>query len=136
MTINEINVLIDQSKWDWAEAVRRVFEPRGINAIVASGAMEALEILDRRRIHTAIVDMESERPSGLGIIRVMRGRYPSLPCILLSNEPKGRLLSSALELDVFSVIGKPVNMGILQEQLDRLFTKRYNSTVFRETANQ
>ena len=130
MTLNEINVLIDQSKWDWAEAIRRVFEPRGVNAIVASDAMEALEVLDRRRIHTAIVDMESEQISGLGIIRVMRGKYPSLPCILLSNEPKGRLLSNALKLDVFSVIGKPVNMGILQEQLDRLFVKRYNSAVF------
>lgn len=133
MTLNDVNVLIGQAKWDLGEAVGRLFEPRGVNAIVASGAMEALEILDRTRIHTAIVDMESDKLGGLGIIRVLRGRYPELPCILLSKEPKIRLLSRALELNVFSVIDKPVNMSILQEQLDRLFMKKYNSTVFRES---
>lgn len=133
MTLNEVNVLVDQAKWDWGAAVRQVFEPRGVNAVVASGAMEALEILDRTCIHTAIVDMESDNLSGLGIIRVLRGRYPELPCILLSKEPERRLLCSALELNVFSVIDKPVNLSILQEQLDRLFRKKYNSTVFCET---
>ena len=39
-------------------------------------------------------------------------------------------LEKALRLDVFSVIDKPVNMCILQEQLNRLFLKRYRSNIF------
>ncbi|GAH06814.1 unnamed protein product, partial [marine sediment metagenome] len=35
-----------------------------------------------------------------------------------------------LRLDVFSVIGKPVDMNILLEQLNRLFVKKYNSDIF------
>jgi len=35
-------------------------------------------------------------------------------------------------MDVFSVISKPVDMVILQEQLNRLFIKKYNSYVFSE----
>jgi hypothetical protein len=40
------------------------------------------------------------------------------------------LLSDALQLDVFSVISKPVDMELLASQLNRLFIKRYNSSLF------
>lgn len=40
------------------------------------------------------------------------------------------LLGDALRLDVFSVIDKPVDMSVLQEQLNRLFMKKYRSNVF------
>jgi len=40
------------------------------------------------------------------------------------------LLGKALQLDVFSVIDKPVNMSVLREQLNRLFMKKYRSNIF------
>ncbi len=35
-----------------------------------------------------------------------------------------------MQLDVFGVVGKPVNMDILRELLNRLFLKKYNSNLF------
>jgi len=55
-----------------------------------------------------------------------------LPCILLTSRAGQSLLDTALRLDVFSVIDKPVNMAILQQQLHRLFIKKYKSSVFGE----
>jgi len=130
MTLSEINVLVGESDWGWAEAVESIFAPRGVNSIVASDAASALDIIERRSIHTAIVDMDSAPASGLSIIRLIRGYYPLLPCILLSRSVEEKLLARALALDVFSVIAKPVDMRILQDQLNRLFTKKYNSMIF------
>ena len=130
--LSEINVLLGQADWAWSEAARSIFAPRGINSMVAADAYDALDILDRGNIHTAIVDMDSERISGLGIIKVMRYHYPLLPCILVSSSSEQKLLSRALQLDVFSVIAKPVDMSILHDQLNRLFIKKYNSMVFNE----
>lgn len=130
MTLSEINVLVGRSDWAWAEAVESIFAPRGVNSIVAADAANALDIIERRKIHTAIVDMDSAPASGLSIIRVIRGYYPMLPCILLSRSVEEKLLARALALDVFSVIAKPVDMMILQDQLNRLFIKKYNSAVF------
>ena len=62
--------------------------------------------------------------------------YPLLPCILLTSAAGEAMLRRALELDVFSVIDKPVKMGVLLEQLNKLFTKRYNSNVFGELPNK
>ena len=40
------------------------------------------------------------------------------------------MLEEALELDAFSVIDKPVDMGILKDQLNRLFVRKYSSHIF------
>jgi AmiR/NasT family two-component response regulator len=61
---------------------------------------------------------------------MIRSHYPYVPCILLTRAAEPELLSDALELEVFSVITKPVDMDILLGQLDKLFIKRYNSTIF------
>lgn len=128
--LSEINVLVSDANWAWPEAVRTIFVPRGINALLATETNEVLDIIEQRRIHIAIVDMDSKRLNGLGVIKMIRAHYPVLPCILLARAAERELLSGALELDVFSVITKPVDMDVLLGQLNKLFIKRYNSTIF------
>ncbi len=126
----EINVLASGANWAWPEALRCIFRPRGVNLLVADNTSEFVNIIERRRIHTTIVDTDPEKSNALATIKIIRMQYPLLPCILLSSARDEAMLSQALQLDVFSVIDKPVEMGILLEQLNRLFKKRYNSNVF------
>jgi DNA-binding NtrC family response regulator len=130
MATDYINVLINETDWAWPDAVRQIFRSRGIQLLLAKNADQTLNILQHRRIHTAIVDMDSEKLSGLAVIKMIRSGFPLLPCILLAETAEEKLLSAALELDVFSVINKPVDIRLLQSQLHRLFLKRYGSTVF------
>jgi len=128
----EVNVLASDADWAWPEALRDIFRPRGVNLLVAESAAEFVQIIQRKRIHTAIVDMDSEKSDGLATIRIIRIDYPSMPCILLTSRAGESLLGKALRLDVFSVIDKPVNMSVLRVQLHRLFIKKYNSYIFAE----
>jgi len=129
--LDEINVLASEANWAWPEAVREIFQPRGINLLMAAGTEEFVNIIGHKRIHTTIVDMDSQA-GGLATIKIIRIDYPLLPCILLANSAGETLLGKALQLDVFSVIDKPVDMGVLREQLNKLFTKKYNSDIFVE----
>ena len=128
--LSDVNVLVSDADWAWPLAVRTIFMPRGINALLAREANDVLDIIEQRRIHTAIVDMDSERLNGLGTIKIIRTHHPLLPCILLARMAERELLSDALELDVFSVITKPVDMDVLLGQLNKLFIRRYNSNIF------
>jgi DNA-binding NtrC family response regulator len=128
--LEEVNVLASEANWAWPEALRYIFRPRGINLLMAEDAVEFVNIIERKRIHTTIVDMDSEQSNGLATIKIIRMDYPLLPCILLTSAAGESLLGKALRLDVFSVIDKPVDMSILQEQLNRLFVKKYNSDIF------
>jgi len=128
--LEEINVLASEANWAWPEALRYIFRPRGINLLMAENAVEFVNIIERKRIHTTIVDMDSEQSNGLATVKIIRMDYPLLPCILLTSAAGESLLGKALRLDVFSVIDKPVDMSVLQEQLNRLFVKKYNSDIF------
>ena len=126
----EVNVLASEANWAWPEALRNIFQPRGVNLLVARSPSEFVNIIEQKRIHATIVDMDSEKPNGLVTIRIIRLDYPLLPCILLSSSASEAVLSEALQLNVFSVIAKPVDMGLFQDLLNRLFIKMYNSDIF------
>ena len=128
--LGEVNVLASGANWAWPKALLDIFQPRDVSLLVAESAGEFVNIIERRRIHTTIVDMDSEESNGLATIKIIRMDYPLLPCILLTSAAGESLLGKALRLDVFSVIDKPVDMSVLQEQLNRLFVKKYNSDIF------
>jgi len=131
LELDDVNVLASGANWAWSAALREIFRPRGVNLLVAQGADEFVNVIEQRRIHATIVDMDSEKSSGLATIKIIRMDYPLLPCILLTSAACEGLLEKALRLDVFSVIDKPVDMSILLELLNRLFVKKYNSDIFR-----
>jgi DNA-binding NtrC family response regulator len=127
---NDINVLASAANWAWPQALRDIFQPRGINLLVADNPAEFVDIIGRKRIHTTIVDIDSESSIGLATVKIIRAEFPFLPCILLTSRVNQEVLGKALELNVFGVVGKPVDMRILQELLNRLFIKKYNSNIF------
>ena len=127
---DEVNVLASEANWAWPEAVRCIFKPIGVNLLIAENTADFLNIIDRKRIHTAIVDMDSDESNGLAVIKIIRMKHPLLPCILLTKTAGQSLLDKALRLDVFSVIDKPVDMRILRNQLHRLFIRKYHINIF------
>ena len=122
--LNEINVLASAANWAWPQAVRNIFAPIGVNLLVANSINEFVNVIEQKRIHTTIIDMDSEQANGLVTIKIIRMDYPLLPCILLTSKVGEDLLGKALQLGVFSVIDKPVDMDVLREQLNRLFMKK------------
>jgi DNA-binding NtrC family response regulator len=128
--LDRVNVLASAADWAWPDALRDIFKPRGVNLLMAQNAGDFVSIIASTRIHTAIVDVDSQRPNGLATVKVIRVGYPLVPCIMLTSKVDGELLGKALQLEVFGVVGKPVNMDILRELLNRLFRKRYNSNLF------
>jgi DNA-binding NtrC family response regulator len=125
----EINVLASQADWDWPGALRDIFRPRGVNLLVADSAIDIVNVLRHRRIFTTIVDTDCEQV-GLWSLKIIRTQQPLMPCILLASQANEMMLEEALQLDVFSVIDKPVDMNILKDQLNRLFVKKYSSHIF------
>lgn len=128
--LDEVNVLVSAANWGWPEALRELFRPRGVNLLVADSASDFVTIIECRRIHTTIVDMDSQASDGLATIRIIRIDHPLLPCILLTSRVDQDVLDKALQLNIFGVIDKPVDMNALRELLNRLFIKKYNSDIF------
>ena len=127
---DEINVLASEANWAWPQALRSIFEPRSVQLLVANGPSEFVNVIEHKRIHATIIDMDCEKSNQLTTVKIIRASYPMLPCLMLTSHASERMLDRALELDVFSVIDKPVDMDVLQGQLNRLFRKKYLRVFF------
>jgi DNA-binding NtrC family response regulator len=127
--LGEVNVLASQSNWAWPKALQDIFQPAGVNLIVARRVDEFIDVLRHKRIHATIIDADADL-GRLSTVRIIRMDHPRLPCLLLTSDMRQDLLDSALQLEVFSVLAKPVDLGLLRRQLDRLFIKAYDSSVF------
>jgi DNA-binding NtrC family response regulator len=125
----EVSVLTTKADWAWPLAVRDIFQPRGVNLLVADNTNDIVNVLRHRRIWTTIIDTDF-RESGFWMLKLIRLESPYMPCLMLVSNPTGELLDEAIRLDVFSVIDKPVDMRILKDQLNRLFVKHYNNHIF------
>ena len=141
---DSVNVLIEDSDWAWPRAVTEIFQPRGINALLAESTADAVRLVSNSRIHLAILNYQCDSParepastrearrgiSGLSMLRLVRKHDSLLPCILLAHSVNDRLLAEALSLGAFSVLAKPVDLDLLVHQINRLFQKWYSSNVF------
>ena len=127
--LEDINIIAGAGQWPWQQAIRDIFTPRGVNVLVANKTIEFTDIAAHRRIHAAIIDADCDN-EGLAVIKVFRIDFPLIPCIMLITKAQESFLGTALELDVFSVIEKPIDFDILRGQLNRLFIRNYNSTIF------
>lgn len=130
MTTTQYNVLLAQMDWEFSQAIGALLMPRGIQSLVARDALDTLDILSQRPVHTAIMDLDGSQSSGLGLVRMIRNDYPNVPCIGLCGRAERRLMESALELEIVTMIVKPIDLSILLEQLNRLFVRRYSSRIF------
>jgi len=124
------NVLLTNANWAWPQAVAQIFQPRGINALVANSATEMVRIVITNKIHLAILDQAPDDLSGMHTLKIIRNHDTLLPCILLAQHVDEHLLREALALKAFSVLAKPVDLKLLIGQIDRLFLKYYASDVF------
>jgi len=133
---SSVNVLINNANWDWPDAVARIFRPSGINALVAQNPNETLRLVTNNKIHLAILDISNENATSfnnkpitteqiLNTIRSIRTRDHLLPFILITDSANSRILGQALSLGAFCVITKPVDIAILSQQIQRLFSKLY-----------
>ncbi len=125
-----VNVLLNTANWAWPQAVSQIFQPRGINALVAESSGDMVNLVDKNKIHLAILDTSLDDLSGLRTLELIRNHDNLLPCLLLANTIDKRLLAGALKLKVFSVLTKPVNLGQLANQINRIFQKYYSSNLF------
>ena len=79
------------------------------------------------------VDKSRDRKTGgtgLGLSIVKHIAVLHSGKVTVTSKVDQDVLGKALKLDVFGVIDKPVKMHILHQLLDRLFVKKYNSSLF------
>jgi DNA-binding NtrC family response regulator len=124
---NRLTVLLADTADQWSGTLRKMLEPHGVFTVGAPTGREALRLIEGGNIHVAVLDQRLPQMTGMQVIKRMRDLPSSPPTILLADHLSNQLLHEALNLKVFSVVGKPVDFNQLLDSLARVLKRHYES---------
>jgi len=124
---NRLNVLLANEEEGWAQTVRRLLEPQGVQTLTVRSGREALEVICHQHIHVIVLDAQMPQLGGLQVIRMLKDMEKRPPAILLAENLTNHLLQEALGMHVFSVLSKPVDVNLLLDSLARVMRRYYES---------
>lgn len=120
------NLLITDDDRDFRETLRGVFEPRGFRTTLAADGCEALEIVRQHNdFHLLLVDMHMPRMTGLETVRRLRELPSQMPCILLSAALDDEICQQARQIEVASILSKPITVSQLTGIVRQVMRERY-----------
>lgn len=133
---NRFTVLLANEQEGWHRTVRGLLEPQGVQTVVARSGREALQLIESRPIHVAVLDQAMPQLGGLQVVKLMRAMTNAPPAILLANSLTTNLLHEALAMHIFSVLSKPVDFNALLDALARVMKRHYEGKWPSETNSE
>ncbi len=121
----KFTILITEPDEGYREAFGWAFEPTEFDTIFARSGSEAIEIALERFVHLLVMDMDIGEMDGLGAIRVIHEKAPSIPCILLVEELTKEERIRALSDNVQTVIPKPPDFSFLKMVARQILERHY-----------
>jgi len=119
-------LLVDDDS-DSVEAFQALLETVGYTVIPAHSVRDALDVLDAHpEIGVVISDIRMPDVDGLDLVRVLRHRFPGLPCILVS----GAVLTDddVIPRETAVIMSKPVDIHHLQRAIEQALKNRRRGT--------
>lgn len=116
-------VVIDDAE-DVRVLLQRQLAHLGYEAQGAGNGVEGLELIAKNPPDLVVCDLRMPHMDGLGVLSVLRERYPNLPVVVMSGEGLLHDAVSALRLGAWDYISKPIaGMAVLQLAVSKALEK-------------
>ncbi len=116
-------VVIDDAE-DVRVLLQRQLKHLGYEAQGAGNGVEGLELIAKNPPDLVVCDLRMPHMDGLGVLSVLRERYPNLPVVVMSGEGLLNDAVSALRLGAWDYISKPIaGMAVLQLAVSKALEK-------------
>jgi two-component system response regulator GlrR len=96
----------------------------GFTVESVAGSQEALTCCVLFRPHVVVTDLRMDDIDGIGLFKILREQYPTLPVIIMTAHGTIEDAVDATREGVFGFVSKPVNHSLLIEKLNE--ATRYN----------
>ena len=113
MRANPFRVLITDDDRACREALADIVAGEGYATVLADCGEQAIDIVRQQQIHLALFDMHMPRLTGLETLQQVRQINALLPAILVTADADPKLMRLASQMQVYSVIPKPVSKHVV-----------------------
>ncbi len=107
------NLLIVDDHRTTGLTLKAVLEREGFNVWYASDMNAANNLIDRKTVHVAIVDMDLDKHSGLEVLRTLNVQQPQCKSIVLTGLPSKAAKEAALQEGPIGFLVKPCDLNEL-----------------------
>ena len=111
MTINPNNheILIVDDEVDICKLIADIMQDEGYKTRYVHGSLEALSELAERQPSLLLLDiwLEGSQLDGLGILEIVRQKYPDLPVMMISGHGNIETAVSSIQMGAYDFIEKP-----------------------------
>jgi EAL domain-containing protein (putative c-di-GMP-specific phosphodiesterase class I) len=125
-------VLVVDDEASLLDFFAEVLAESGHSVATAPNATTALELLSREEFDAVVSDIMMPGLTGIGLLRVARGRDPDLPVVLVTGSPTLETALEALEHGALQYLVKPITPDALQNAVARALRLRRMAKLRRE----
>jgi two-component system, OmpR family, response regulator len=121
-------VLIIDDEMDFAEPLAARLNKRGLDCKAASGATEALNILEQKWLpDTVVIDLNMPEHDGLETLDMLKSRLPDGKFIMLTGHATTKSSIDGISKGLSAYLLKPVSIDILIETIEAALAETKDS---------
>ncbi|WP_316184035.1 MULTISPECIES: response regulator transcription factor [unclassified Bradyrhizobium] len=112
---NDLSLLIVEDDDGFARTLKRSFERRGYEAVVAGSLEDVDEILEKKTFGYAVVDLKLGGASGLVCVEKLHAHDPEMLIVVLTGFASIATAVEAIKLGACHYLAKPSNTDDIEE---------------------
>jgi two-component system, OmpR family, response regulator len=122
--MDKIRVLIVDDEEDFVETVVKRLKDRGLEAVGATGGMEALSLFESQEFDVVILDVKMPRMDGITTLKEIKKKSPLTEVIMLTGHGSVDSGVKGLQLGAYNYIMKPAPIDELLKQISQAYERR------------
>ena len=120
----EYAILVVDDEETILDVAEGFFYRKGYQVHTASNGREALEILDREKVHCCFTDISMPEMDGLELAEAIRKKDNTLPVVVMTGYPSLENTIQTLKNGVVDYLIKPINLEQMEITLNRVVRER------------
>ena len=110
-----MHILLVDDEESIRKAFARLLRHVGYTVECSSNGEDAIQVIDRQPVDLVIADVCMPNMDGFELLRILRGKIPDLPVILISGQISDDLFEKADREGAYRILSKPID---IEEFLD------------------
>ena len=122
--MDNIQLLLVDDEERFLETTKRLLEKRGVEALTATDALDALTILEAQRLDVVVLDVKMPGLDGVEVLRKIKQEQPLVEVIMLTGHASVESAIAGLKLGAFDYLMKPCDISALLEKVNQAYAKK------------
>jgi len=116
----KLNVLVVDDNNCIREILTALLSQRGYRCESAANGIEAMQKVRQSNFDAVITDLQMPEMDGIVLTRELRQHFSDLPVMIMTGQPDGSLVESAITAGAREVIRKPFEISDFMARLHRM----------------